>query len=553
MGHDVHNHEIWDQRRPTEAGVVKDDLVQQVQAWIAADPDPDTRAELQALLDAGDEAALADRFDGRLQFGTAGLRGAIGAGPQRMNRVIVRRAAWGFGRWLLDQTPGAADAGVAIGYDARRKSDVFAQDTAQVLAAMGIRAFLLARRLPTPLLAFAVHHLGCAGGVMVTASHNPPSDNGYKVYLADAAQIVAPADVEISARIDGAPDDIDLAPAGFPLIISVDAEVVDAYVKGAVAVPFVPHARDVRVAYTPLHGVGRAVAMEAFVRAGFPPPAVVAEQAEPDPTFPTVAFPNPEEPGAMDLLLALARSTQADIALANDPDADRLAAAIPSRDGWRVLSGNELGWLLADHVLQHTSGDHRLVVTTVVSSKLLSKMAAAEHVVYAETLTGFKWIARAIAEHPQTRFVFGYEQALGYLVGDTLTRDKDGITAALVMAEIAALAKLHGVTVQDRLDDIERRYGRHRLAERSLRLDPAEMSAFMEHLRVEPPKSLAGVAVESVTERADAELFILQLAGGARVLVRPSGTEPKVKLYAEVVGDQVDPDDLLAVLYQSPN
>ena len=529
---------------------MRDDLVGKVRAWIAADPDPDTRAELQALLDAGDEAALSERFDGRLQFGTAGLRGAIGAGPQRMNRVIVRRAAWGFGRWLLDGAPGAAEAGVAIGYDARRKSDVFAQDTAQVLAAMGIRAYLLERRLPTPLLAFAVHHLDCDGGVMVTASHNPPSDNGYKVYLADAAQIVSPADTEISARIDSAPENIDLAPADHPLIVSVDAEVVDAYVTGAVAVPFVSHARDVRVAYTPLHGVGRAVAMEAFARAGFPPPAVVAEQAEPDPTFPTVAFPNPEEPGAMDLLLALARSTGADIALANDPDADRLAAAIPSPsgDGWRVLSGNELGWLLADHVLHHTSGDDRLVVTTVVSSKLLSKMAAAEHVVYAETLTGFKWIARAIAEHPQSRFVFGYEQALGYLVGDTLTRDKDGITAALVMAEIAALAKLHGVTVQDRLDDIERRYGRHRLAERSLRLEPAEMSAFMDHLRAEPPKSLAGVAVESVTERADAELVILELTGGARVLVRPSGTEPKVKLYAEVIGDQVDPADLLAGL-----
>jgi phosphomannomutase len=213
-----------------------------------------------------------------------------------------------------------------------------------------------------------------------------------------------------------------------------------------------------------------------------------------------------------------------------------------------VVSGNELGWLLADHVLHHTSGDDRLVVTTVVSSKLLSKMAAAEHVVYAETLTGFKWIARAIAEHPQSRFVFGYEQALGYLIGDTLTRDKDGITAALVMAEIAALAKLHGVTVEDRLEDIRRRYGRHRLAERSLRLEPDEMRAFMNHLRAEPPESLAGIAVESVTERADAELVIFQLTGGARVLVRPSGTEPKVKLYAEVVGDEVDPADLLAAL-----
>jgi phosphomannomutase len=517
-----------------------DDVVAAAHAWLAADPDPDTRAELRALLD-GDPDELAARFADRLQFGTAGLRGPLGAGPLRMNRVLVRRAAAGLAAHLLATVPDAARRGVVIGHDARTNSDVFALDTARVFAAAGLTALLLPPRVPTPVAAFAITHLGAAAGVVVTASHNPPADNGYKVYLGDGAQIIPPADVDIAAAIDAAPLEPPLAPDDHPLVVHTGAGPVEAYLAHAPSVRCVPSVSDVRVAYTPMHGVGGAVLLAAFERAGFPAPVVVAEQAEPDGTFPTVAFPNPEEPGAMDLLLALAERADVDLALANDPDADRLAVAIPTAAGrWRALKGDEIGWLLADHLLSRTSGDDRLVVTTVVSSKLLSRMAADHGVHYAEAFTGFKWIARAMADHPDLRFLLGYEQALGYLV-TTVPRDKDGITAALVMAEIAAVAKAAGTTLEARLAAIEARYGRHELAERSVRMDPAAGAAAVAALRAHPPATLGGRAVVAVQEFPQANLLRLELDGGVRVQVRPSGTEPKVKLYGEAVGEDPAP------------
>lgn len=538
-------------------------LERRAREWLAIDPDPDTRAELEALLAASDTAGLESRFDGRLQFGTAGLRGALGAGPLRMNRVIVRRAAAGLAAYLLDKVPDAAERGVAIGFDARHKSAVFADDSARVFAAAGLRAWRLPGPLPTPMLAFAVRHLGAAAGVMVTASHNPPSDNGYKVYLDDGSQIVPPIDGQISSYIDSV-GEIALTELDDPRIGAVDVR--HDYIDAVCALTFVPDARDVRVAYSALHGVGRDTLIAAFERAGFPPPIVVASQGEPDPDFPTVAFPNPEEPGATDRLIAEAQHSGADIALANDPDADRLAVAIPdsrAANGWRQLSGNEVGYLLADHVLAHTRGADRLVVTTVVSSRLLSRLAAEAGVHYAETLTGFKWIAKEIRERQSAgqRFVFGYEEALGYLIGDVV-RDKDGISAALVMAEIAALAKRDGVGLDERLDAIGARVGRYRTAQWSLRADAQTIHALLARLHEAPPHELGGFRVQRVDERPEASLVTLSLGGDNRVLVRPSGTEPKVKVYVEVVDD--DPERVVAavrqwvkiatdIVYQSPN
>jgi phosphomannomutase len=526
-------------------------LLAAAQAWLEDDPDPETRDELHSLI-SDDRGELARRFAGRLQFGTAGLRGPVAAGPMGMNRVTVQRATAGFARYLLDTVDEAAARGVVIGHDARRNSDVFALDTARVLAGMGIRALLLPPLSPTPVTAFSVTLLGAAGGVMVTASHNPPADNGYKVYLASGAQITPPHDEEIASRIDAVARvrDLVLADPHDPLIERLGDAPRDAYLAHATTARFVPELTDVVVAYTPMHGVGGETLLAAFAAAGFAPPFVVAEQFEPDGTFPTVAFPNPEEPGAMDLLVARATRVGADIALANDPDADRLGAAIPLADGsWRALRGDEIGWLLADHVLSHTTGDDRLVVTTLVSSSLLAELARDYGVQSAETATGFKWIARAALDRPELRLVFGYEQALGYLVGNR-PLDKDGISAALTMAEVSALAKRDGVSLQDRLDAIAERFGRHVTAERSIRLTPAEATVAMAALRADPPAALGGVAVLEVTDIPIAGLVRLTCAGGTRVQVRPSGTEPKVKLYGEAIGSDPGPllDELAARL-----
>jgi phosphomannomutase len=529
--------------------VIPPELLEQVYEWQRVDPDPQTREELGALVATGDLAGLQDRFSGRLQFGTAGLRGAIGAGPNRMNRVIVRRAAWGLMSYLLDTVAEVATSGVVIGFDARKNSDVFAEDTAAVAAALGIRARLLPALLPTPILAFATTELAAAAGVMVTASHNPPADNGYKVYLGDGAQIVPPHDAGISEWIDRAPADVPVASLDDALIERLDDSVVDAYLA---TIPTTPRV-DLKVAYTALHGVGGQTLQAAFAHAGVSAPIVVAEQFVPDGTFPTVAFPNPEEPGAMDLLLALAAKVDADIAIANDPDADRFAAAIPTAaGGWRRLGGDEIGWLFADYILRNTSGDDRLVITTVVSSTLLAQMAAAHHVRYAETFTGFKWIARTILDHPESKFVLGYEQALGYLVAPR-PLDKDGISAAVLFARIAAEAKSAGETLQGRLDAFAGTYGVHVMGEKALRMTPADAADLVARLRADPPTVIDGQQVTEVRWIEQAGLLRFQLGESARVQIRPSGTEPKVKLYAEVVGapgarDTPDPYPLLEAL-----
>ena len=514
--------------------------------WLEAEPDDDMRQELRALLDGSDDE-LADRFTGRLQFGTAGLRAAVGAGPQRMNRLVVQQAAAGLVDYLLAHVPGAAAAGVIIGYDARRKSDLFAMDTARVCAAKGVKAMIFPHVVPTPVLAWNITETGAAAGVMVTASHNPPADNGYKVYLGSGSQIVPPADVDISSAIDLVdPCAIAMAPEDSPLIHVLGRDEIEAYLAFVPTVRLCPDIPGVPVAYTAMHGVGGATLVEAFDRAGLPAPAVVAEQQEPDGRFPTVSFPNPEEPGAMDLLMAKAADVDAVVAIANDPDADRLGAAIPQPDGtWRRLGGDEIGWLLADHILRHTSGDDRLVITTLVSSSLLGRMAAAKGITCLETFTGFKWIGHTVLATPGKRFVFGYEQALGYLV-TTQPLDKDGITAAVLMAEVAAVAVAEGVTLQDRLDAIVAEYGRHIMAELSLRMPPADGAAAVARMRANPPTSVGDHVVTSTEWFDEAGLLRLQLGDLLRVQVRPSGTEPKVKLYGEGIG--TDPAPLLEAL-----
>ncbi|MET0460123.1 MAG: phospho-sugar mutase, partial [Ilumatobacteraceae bacterium] len=461
---------------------------------------------------------------------------AIGAGPLRMNRLVVRQAARGVVDHVLATEPGAAGRGVVVGYDARRKSDVFASDTARVMVAAGLPVRLLPGALPTPVLAWALTELDGAAGVMVTASHNPPADNGYKVYLGDGAQIVPPHDLEIAARIalvDATT--VALADADDPAIVHLDRSIVDRYVAAVRTVRLRPAATGVTVAYTPMHGVGGDVAMRAFAEAGLPVPFVVEAQFHPDPSFPTVSFPNPEEPGAMDLVIELAVQHDALLAIANDPDADRLGAAIPQPDGsWRRLGGDELGWLLADHILGNTEGDDRLVVTTLVSSSLLATMAADYGVHFAETFTGFKWIGRTVLDRPELRLVFAYEQALGYLVARR-PLDKDGISAAVMLAEVAGLAAAEGTSMQGRLDDLAARYGRHVIADRSIPMEPAVAAEQVRRLLADPPTELAGSKVADVTAFPEADLLRFTLEGGVRVQVRPSGTEPKVKLYGEAV------------------
>lgn len=509
------------------------DLVRLARSWLAQDPDPETRAELAALLENGDDDALRERFGGKLEFGTAGLRGELGAGPNRMNRVTVMRAAAGLAEVL---GPGGH---VVIGYDARHKSDVFARDTAAVLTGAGLRASVLPSPLPTPVLAFAVRRLGADAGVTVTASHNPPRDNGYKVYWGDGSQIVPPIDAEISAAID-AVGPVSELPLGSGWTELGD-DLVAAYLEAVTALPL-GDARELRVAYTPLHGVGGATLTRAFLAAGFDAPATVEAQAAPDPDFPTVAFPNPEEPGAMDLALELARRVGADLVLANDPDADRCAVGVPTPGGdYRMLTGDEVGTLLGEHVIRRTSGDGRLVATTIVSSSLLGAIASEHGVRHAETLTGFKWIMKA-----GEGLVFGYEEALGYSVGSEAglpVHDKDGIGAALTVAGLAAQARLDGRTLLDLLDDQARRYGLHATSQLSVRVDDVSLiTGAMARLRAAPPVELGGRKVESADDLSEGSADLpptdglrYRLSDGARVVVRPSGTEPKLKCYLEVV------------------
>jgi phosphomannomutase len=527
-----------------------DELIEQARAWADEDPDTRTREELERLVAEavdGDRAAvdeLRDRFSGTLEFGTAGLRGALGAGPNRMNRVVVIRAAAGLASYLRKNGAREGDS-VVIGYDARHNSDVFAADTAAVMVGAGFTARVLPRPLPTPVLAFAIRELGCVAGVMVTASHNPPQDNGYKVYLGDGSQIVPPADTEISGAIAavGALSSVPLGDAWETL----GEDLVEAYVDRVSALVEPGGSRELVSVYTPLHGVGGDTVVDVLKRSGFPAPHVAPDQAEPDPDFPTVSFPNPEEPGAMDLCMDLAARVRADLMLANDPDADRCAVGVPSAgpggDGWRMLRGDEVGALLADFLLRR--GVTGTYATTIVSTSLLAKMAAAHGQEYRETLTGFKWLGRIDG------LAFGFEEALGYCVAPDLVRDKDGVSALLRVAELAAELKAEGRSLQDRLDDIARTYGLHATDQLSVRVsDLAQIGEAMSRLRADPPASLGGLAVEQVDDLSEGSADLpptdglrYRLQSDARVIVRPSGTEPKIKCYLEVVVPVTDEDD----------
>ncbi len=526
------------------------DVIARAQTWLTEDPDPETREELAKLVEAGDREELAARFAGTLQFGTAGLRGELGAGPMRMNRAVVIRAAAGLASYLKGQAQGGGL--VVIGYDGRYKSAEFARDTAAVMVGAGFGAALLPRPLPTPVLAFAIRHLGAVAGIMVTASHNPPRDNGYKVYLGDGTQIVPPADADIAAQIDavGPLSEVPRPESGWR---ELGEDVVDSYLARTAAVLTEGGPRDVKVVHTSLHGVGARTVHDAFVRAGFPAPVPVPEQAEPDPDFPTVAFPNPEEPGAMDLAFATAREARPDVIIANDPDADRCAVAVPdpsSADGWRMLRGDEVGALLATHLVHKRA--RGTFATTIVSSSLLERIARAADVPYEETLTGFKWLARVDG------LSYAYEEALGYCVDPGGVRDKDGISAALLVAELAAQLKLADRTLSEMLDDLAVEYGLHATDQLSVRVeDLSRIGAAMERLRAAPPRELAGLPVSSVEDLAEASSglpptdglrYHLSGAGGevasARIVVRPSGTEPKLKCYLETVVPVAGPSAL---------
>lgn len=531
-----------------EQAQAQDDLITRAQAWMAEDPDPETAAELAALIESGDTAELADRFSGTLQFGTAGLRGEIGAGPMRMNRGVVIRAAAGLAAYLKAR---GHDGGlVVVGYDARYKSADFARDTAAVMTGAGLRAALLPRPLPTPVLAYAIRHLGAVAGVEVTASHNPPRDNGYKVYLGDGSQIVSPADTEIAAQIAAVAKlaDVPRPESGWQ---ELGDEVLEAYLARTDAVLTPGSPRGVRTVYTAMHGVGKDVVMAAFARHGFPEPVLVAEQAEPDPAFPTVAFPNPEEPGAMDLAFAKAAEVQPDIVIANDPDADRCAVAVPTADGWRMLRGDEVGALLAAHLVHKgVSGRDNVFAESIVSSSLLGRIAEAAGVGYEETLTGFKWIARVEGLR------YGYEEALGYCVDPEGVRDKDGVTAALLVAELASVLKEQGRTLTDLLDDLAMAHGLHATDQLSVRVSDLSIIAdAMAALRAQPPVSLAGLRVVSAEDLSkgtealpptDGLRYYLDGTYKARVIARPSGTEPKLKCYLEVVVPVAEASDLAA-------
>ncbi|MFE7579436.1 phospho-sugar mutase [Streptomyces sp. NPDC057521] len=510
------------------------DLLARAGAWLAEDPDPDTREELAKLIAAEDTAELTTRFAGILQFGTAGLRGELGAGPMRMNRSVVIRAAAGLAAYLKDQ--GQTGGLVVIGYDARYKSADFARDTAAVMTGAGLRAAVLPRPLPTPVLAYAIRHLGAVAGVEVTASHNPPRDNGYKVYLGDGSQIVPPADGEIAAAIAavGPLDTVDRPESGWE---TLGEEVLEAYLARTDAVLDADSPRTARTVYTAMHGVGTSVLTAAFDRAGFPAPVLVAEQAEPDPAFPTVAFPNPEEPGAMDLAFTTARRAKPDLVIANDPDADRCAVAVPdpaADGGWRMLRGDETGALLAAHLVRR--GATGVFAESIVSSSLLGRIAEKSGLGYEETLTGFKWIARVEGLR------YGYEEALGYCVDPDGVRDKDGITAALLVAELASVLKEQGRTLLDLLDDLALEHGLHATDQLSVRVEDLSVIAdAMRRLREQPPVALAGLPVTSAedlsrgTDRLPPTDGLRYTLDGARVIVRPSGTEPKLKCYLEVV------------------
>lgn len=516
--------------------------------WITRDPDPETRAELEALLAAGDDAELRARFAGRLAFGTAGLRGRMGAGPTRMNRLVVRQSAAGIGRYLREHVPDATARGVVVTHDARHRSDAFAADCAEVLAAHGIPVVVSDGPQPTPVGVFAVRHLGAAAGIVVTASHNPPADNGMKLYMGDGAQIVPPVDGLVAAAIDAVAADGVVLPrgGGAPApVTTLPPEVVDAY-RAAVLARVPPPAAPLRIATTAMHGVGGAPLARLLADAGHAEVFPVAAQEAPDPDFPTVTFPNPEEPGATGMLAARMREAGAHLGLAVDPDADRVAVLVRDGDGEpRQLTGDDVGALLGEWLLAEvTSGPDRLVVCSVVSSSLLARVAAAHGAVFAQTLTGFKWLCRPAMEDPRLVQVLAYEEAIGYAIGPDV-RDKDGLSAAVAVASMAAAAHAGGATLLDRLDDLHRRHGAHVTDNFSLRDESPDgavrRAALVGRLIADPPSRLGGAAVTEVDAPA-ADVLRIRLEGGSRVVVRPSGTEPKLKCYCEAVEPVPDGD-----------
>ncbi|WP_275724593.1 phospho-sugar mutase [Vibrio furnissii] len=541
-------------------------MMQQVTQWLAKDPDPRTREELQALIDAQNLDELQERFKSRLEFGTAGLRGKVGCGPNRMNRLVIQETAAGLGEYLIKQVDNAKMRGVVIGYDGRPDSQQFAHDTAAVLTSLGIKVYLTYKVAPTPVVAFGVKHFNAAAAVVVTASHNPPEYNGFKVYWENGAQIIPPHDSGIAGEIDIA------SQRAVPLMALDDAHQVgllewldDAYYqtyrKTIDSSPLLnnhTNPQAVTIAYTAMHGVGADMAETLLHDAGFKNLLSVKEQREPDGTFPTVNFPNPEEAGAMDMVIALADSIDAELACANDPDADRFAVAVRKPDGhYQMLTGDQVGSLFGHYLLSKTNASKQLVGNTIVSSSLLGKIAAAHGAKYYQTLTGFKWLTNIAMQQQseQHQFLFAYEEALGYTVGHSVW-DKDGLSAMVAFAQLAAELYDQGKTIWDQLEAIYRQHGLYVTAQRSIALDPAAPPVG-DRLRSEPPHEIAGKAVlstddlkhavrrfkDGTTESIDlpsSDVLIYHLDGGARVIVRPSGTEPKLKCYYEVVGSFAD-------------
>ena len=515
-------------------------LIQQARNWIDQDPDAETVAELEKLISGSDEAGLADRFGQRIGFGTAGLRGLLGAGPNRMNRVLVAQAAAGISKYLKENFD---DPSVVIGYDARKNSDVFAKDSAQIFAGFGIRAFLFPELAATPLVAYAVRNLGASAGVMVTASHNPPGDNGYKVYDFSGSQIISPMDAEIAKHIDEfAKSGSVAALTRSESFVEVPTSVRTGYSQ-SVSGMLNKHSerKSIKIVYSAMHGVGASFIQEIFKLSGLAEPAQVLSQQQPDGKFPTVAFPNPEEPGAMDESLATAEDQQADLVLVNDPDADRLAVAFKKADGgYQQLTGDQLGLILGEEMASRASREGRTgsLACSIVSSSALSKVAEHYGFGFEQTLTGFKWVSRV------PNLIFGYEEALGYCVDWGQVRDKDGLSAALIVADIASALANQGYTLGDQLDKLMQRYGYFATGQISIRVtDLNVISDLMNKLRTNPPTQIAGVAAvfedmnqgSSSLPATDALRFKLQ--DGRTVIVRPSGTEPKLKCYLQAVSD----------------
>ena len=520
------------------------DLLTRATAWLAQDPDPVTATELRALIssaEAGDDVAradLADRFEGRLTFGTAGLRGALGSGPNRMNRVLVSQAAYGFAQFLLQRE---TQPSVVIGYDGRVNSDVFARDSAEIFAGLGLRVILFDHVVPTPVTATSIRELGLSAGVMVTASHNPAADNGYKVYLGgddNGSQIVSPADTEIEALILRAAEiDVSEYPRSNDIEIASET-LIDTFVDKTAALSTRP-ATPIRFVYTAMHGVGWEVANRCFLAAGLGDAVVVSEQIHPDGTFPTVAFPNPEEPGALDLAFETADRAGIEVIVANDPDADRLAIAIKENGAWRRLSGNEVGSLLGWRAAERHkgSGTPAALAASIVSTPALGAVAADYGIDYSDTLTGFKYVNRV------PNLIFGFEEALGYLVDPDKVRDKDGISAAVDFLSMAGELQERGLTIADHLGEFADRFGAFASTQISLRFDNlSDIPLVSSKFRQSPPDSLGGrriTAVDDFTHGfenfAPSDLLRLTIEGGSRVIVRPSGTEPKLKIYIDAV------------------